>query len=212
VFSRTFYNRVPAWVNAKRCKDLTSFRTRTKEYYQKRKMTWQRNLVENHRARELRESLNRDLVHVEWLVALTGVSDKVSVREAPMLGGSIYQGVPLLANMFEIHTLDLEPQSVLDVLDRAIGTLESDRRAALLRTLNPFFWIGLVLSAAARLPFHILGELGFDRTKAEHSVAGRLVQAFIWLIGITGSLATLIEFSGLGKTVRAGLRSRGLLP
>lgn len=129
-----------------------------------------------------------------------------------MIGGRIFQGVPLLSNMFNVHTLDQEPQSVLDPLDRAIGTLEHDRRAAWIRTFNPFFWIGLVFSATARVPFLILGELGFDRARAERSLLGRLFKALVWLIGSLGSLATLIEFSGLGNGARAWLRSLRMIP
>jgi len=213
MFARTHYRRVPIWVNSKRAKDLTSFRSRAEEYYRNTKITWpERDLVENIRAKELRESLNRDLVHVEWLVSLAGISDKVSVREAPMLGGRVFSGVPLLANMFNLHTLDQEPSSLLDFLDRAIGTLEHDRRSAWLRTFNPLFWMGLLFSAAARLPFFVLGELGFDRARAEQSAAGRFVKGFIWLVGILGSTATLVEFSGLGNSARTYLRSWGLLP
>jgi hypothetical protein len=201
------------WVNATRHRDLTSFGARAKEYYQNATITWpEKDLVENDRARSLRQSLNRDLAYIESLVSLAGVSDKVSVREAPMLGGHVFQGVPLLSNMFNIHMLDQEPQSVFDFLDRAIGVLEHDRRAAWVRTFNPFFWIGLFFSSMARVPFLILGELGFDRARAERSLLGRLFKALIWMIGILGSLATLIEFSELGNGARAWLRSLGMIP
>lgn len=212
MFERSHFRRVPAWVNMRRAKDLISFRSRAEEYFRNTKITWPtKDLVENKRAKELRESLNRDLVHIEWLVGLAGISDKVSVREAPMLGGRVFSNVPLLANMFNAHTFDQEPSAILDFLDRAIGTLEHDRRSALMRTFNPLFWMGHLLSAAARLPFFVLGELGFNRARAEQSAAGKLLKGLIWLIGILGSIATLVEFLGFGTSARTYLHSWGLL-
>ena len=77
---------------------------------------------------------------------------------------------------------------MLDLIERAIGKYDSNRKWALVRMFNPFFYIGLVIDAISNLLFIVIGKLGFNRQKQKASTIGRLVKGFIqiavWIIFI----------------------------
>ena len=77
--------------------------------------------------------------------------------------------IDLLENLFRLHQHRVSPQILLDYVDRAIGVYKDDRSRAWMRTINPFYWLNLLLECTARLPFFVLGSMGLDRARMEAS-------------------------------------------
>ena len=49
--------------------------------------------------------------------------------------------------------------TAVDFIERALGVYQSDRRAALVRTINPLWWLSRGLLWFARIPFVFLDGL-----------------------------------------------------
>jgi len=81
----------------------------------------------------------------------------------------------------------------LDVIERAIGIYENDRLNALFRTVNPLFWIGLILDYIVSLPFKVIGKVGFNQKKIESLITGRVIKGTLYLIMVLAAFLTVLE-------------------
>lgn len=190
MFGRRFYTMIPVWENRTRHRALTRFRSLVVEYFESLGRTSWNEPFETDRSRELRELINRDLHTAEAYTRWSGVDDRMTYREAPMSGGRVYRNLPLISNLFNLNDFEIPAQNVLDMLDRAIGNLENDRRASARRTANPLFWLGLAIEGVGRIPFALLGRAGFDRAKIEDSTAGKLLRLLVWFAaGLAGIIS-----------------------
>ena len=126
-------------------------------------------------------------------------------REAPIAGGRVMNFDPL-GNLFELYRFEVDPRITLDAIESGFGVYEKDLLPSLLRTLNPFWWIFRVVSWFASLPFVLLGNAGFDRTRAEKSMLGKLTKLIVELAVFLVALFQLDEMMFDGKYLQV-LRS-----
>ena len=78
---------------------------------------------------------------VNKLIRETGESYTMIQYPAPAFGGHVQHG-DLVTNVLQLGELRLSPQSVVDVIEQAIGVYETDRTSVKVRTSNPFFgWV-----------------------------------------------------------------------
>ena len=99
------------------------------------------------------------------------------------------------------------PTNLMDVIDQGIGIYETDRRAALLRTINPFFYLGIVLDWIVRVPFLLLGKAGFDQQKVEMSFVGRVIKGTIYIVTALASLLTVLQLLNYLEPVKPMVKS-----
>jgi hypothetical protein len=143
---------------------------------------------ENSEAQQARREINRLLLEARQVIWAAGV------------GTSMYYGIGLagevdfLDNLYNLGRLDIPPQPVVDAVEQALGAYERERPKALLRTLNPFYWLGQALALVVSIPFKLIGLAGFDAKKAEGSWVGKLVK---FLLSMLTTLATILKILDL---------------
>ena len=111
-------------------------------------------------------------------------------------GGGSGGSIDLIQNVFNLHYYLIGYEQVLDMVDRAIGVYESDKSNALLRTLNPLFWISLILDYIVSLPFKFVGKMGFNQSRIESSIVGRIVKGIFYLVTVLASFLTALDLLG----------------
>ncbi len=85
---------------------------------------------------------------------------------------------------------------IVDLLQRAIGVYEGNRRKSLGRTFNPFWWLDRVIRWFVRLPFDLLGAVGLDSDKIEVSWLGKIVKFIFALIPVIAAFLTILYYVG----------------
>ena len=111
--------------------------------------------------------------------------------------------IDLVENIFSLRQHKVEPQTLVDHVERAIGMYTGDRFRASLRTLNPLYWLGILLDFSARLPFFILGSLGLDRDRLEGSSLGKFFKGCFRVAVFLALLAGVIHYVGLLEPLEA---------
>jgi hypothetical protein len=128
--------------------------------------------VENPEAKAIRSRLNLMLERAKRGLSSAEVRPDICDASRPTEAG-YEEGLYLVDNIFNLHQLKISPQTLLDYVERAIGVYRDDKFKSLIRTLNPLFWLRLVLDYISSLPFAILGSLGFNRSKLEDRPLGK---------------------------------------
>ncbi len=183
--SKTYYRNVTIFTNWARVKTLKSFRALVVEYFEK---ALQRNPDEAAVA-ELRRKINQGMLHANFFIHAAGYS--TTIQHMPGAAGGWRRTIEVLIDIFEAVPQDMEPNTVIDCIDRAVGIYETDQRNATIRTINPLWWLQRAFVLMGRLPFMALAAAGFDTKALEQSVAGKVVRFVVWLIGLIGGLIAI---------------------
>ncbi len=148
--------------------------------------------IEEPEAEKIRVKINRMMDEIHDIILHSGVNPSIRYTPSAMVGGYV-QNIDLVQNIFNLHRFRITANNLLDFVDRSIGIYEGNRRPALLRAINPFFYLGLVFDLVARIPFVLIGRAGFNRQKVEESLAGRLVKGSIYIVTALASLLTVLQ-------------------
>jgi len=146
-----YYKKISIWENRKRLKLLNEFRNLVITYFNNIESDLF-NLRENQQAIEARRKINLLIDKVHFIIRSAGILPLMYYSPPPAVGG-LAGNIDLIYNIFNLYRFKIEPQYLLDFIDRAIGIYENDKFNALLRTLNPLFWISLILDYIVSLPF-----------------------------------------------------------
>jgi hypothetical protein len=185
-------NRILKWENARRLSALQRFRTDVVTYFSEDAA----GRANGRDAQNAREAINRQLDDVRYIVAWAGINPALTYRAPPMVGGYV-QNVDVFLNVFRLDHYYMGLNEIRDLIDQAIGVYEGNEKAARHRTFNPFWYIGAALEWFGSLPFRLIGRAGFDREKAESSVAGRTVKLALELIAAAASVIFILQAVGL---------------
>ena len=177
-----YHTKILVWENARRLNKLIEFRELAIEYFNNsRPAGWgNSSRIEEAPAREARFKINLVIDEVHSIILTSGIIPTLSWT-APAAIGSYAREIDLIANIFNLNGLQIEPNYVLDFIDRVIGKYESNHESALVRTFNPFFYLGWFLDVISDLPFVVVGKFGFDRGKMKTSLIGRFVKGIMFL-------------------------------
>lgn len=160
--------------------------------------------TEDDTAREVRRRINLETDEAYDVIHAAGISTTMTYTPPPMIGGYI-QNVELVHNIFNFAHFDLSPQALIDMAERAVGVYQRNHGAAVIRTLNPFFYIGLALDAIARSPFLLATRLGLPGGRLESSVLGVVVRLVVYLAGAIASALAILGFLGYLDEARAAV-------
>jgi len=124
-----------------------------------------------------------------------GVPVDMRSHPAPAVGGPVID-----VNLFEAVLVDgtgrrMNPQWVVDALNRTVGECQEAVRVERLRAWNPFYWLWVAFVFVLRIPFLLLEATGFDVAKIENHLWGRLFKV-AEVVGIAYLLARLGLDSG----------------
>ncbi|MFQ5535874.1 MAG: hypothetical protein ACE5GJ_00345 [Gemmatimonadota bacterium] len=184
------WNRIPYWSHRRRLALLRRFRRDLQRYRSDLEFyAFPFRSMEGEEAREIRTALEPLLPRVRRVIETTG---QVHIRRiAP--GGQVgaVKEVNVVTEAFHLDEYHLTLDDLVRVLDEAIAVYQRGSARALLRTLNPLFWVEVLLSAVEVIPFLPLALVGVNPARAAHSRAGMWVRHLVRLAFLGGILLLL---------------------
>lgn len=114
-----------------------------------------------------RQKINFKLTRLTLYVSESGAPISFLYSPPPAIGG-VAGRIEMFSNFFNLYTYQISPQIALDSIDQAIGNYENEKRRALIRTSNPFWWLLKFFRLMIRAPFLLLREAGFNGKKLKH--------------------------------------------
>ena len=120
------------------------------------------------------------------------------------------QEIDLFLNLFELDRYHISANHAVGFIEMALGVYQSDRTAALRRTINPFWWLFRWLLWFARIPFLVLSAMGFDTARAEGSALGKFFKLVTATTGLAAALLTILSLLGWLPEVKALLGIKSL--
>jgi len=155
--------------------------------------SWMSGPVLNEDAQKARSELNRVMGDVLISLELLRVPHVVNYQPPPRTGGYV-QNLDVILNMFSLWEFQIGPEQVFDSTDRAIGAYERECEKLRRKSFNPFYWLGMLFTWGLGLPFKLLGIAGFDATKAEASIVGKVVK-LVWglALGLAAFIPAILE-------------------
>jgi hypothetical protein len=150
--------------------------------------------VENETARRARQEINLILPEVIRSFDLIGAVRTAYYSPPPAFGG--YAGpFDFLANLFDFWRFQIDPQTVADLTDRAIGDYQRMMRKTFWQLFNPLFWVGLVfiwfLSSFLRL-----FSRNWDVARVARSFGGRLIKFVVNLAVFLAAVLGILDYMG----------------
>lgn len=154
------------------------------EYYNGIEFTGFHQAREKAAAVKARGEINPMLPSIRQAMEDAGLNAAFWRRDPPAVGGRSMTFQPL-DNLFYLYEYDMDPNRYLDLVHQAIGLYKGESRKALLRTINPFFWLGEAIALVIGAPFRLLTSLGLLQSPdSRHISVLRGILVFI------GTLAT----------------------
>ncbi len=200
------YNKITIWENNRRLVKLIKFRELVLKYFNNSRVEWMVDeRIEEPEALRARVEINRLMDEIHNIILYSGINPSIRWTPPPAVGGYI-QNVDLIQNIFNIHRFQISPNNVLDFIDRSIGVYEYNHTRALIRTLNPLFYLSIFFDWVSELPFIFIGWLGFNREKAELSLIGRLMKGLLYLVTVIASALTILQLLGYLHPARQFVR------
>ena len=186
------YTKILIWENKRRLNKLRVFRPLMIRYFNNSQVGFGGGRVEESAAKEARREINllRDEIHS--IILNSGIDPSFSWTPPAAVGDDETE-IDLIEDIFNLDQFDIGPNNLLDLIDRAIGIYDANRKSAFVRTFNPFFYLGLVLDTISDLPFIAIGILGFNRQKIKTSAIGRLVKGILYLAIIVAAVLTILH-------------------
>lgn len=188
------YIKITIWENNRRLNKLFEFRQLVIQYFNNSTESFRGpSRVEEKTAQEARIKISRSMKEIHEIILQAEVSPILIHTPPPMIGG--YQSnVDIIRNIFNLDRFGIEPNQILDVIDMAIGTYESNHTQAIVRTFNPLFYLFWALDTISELPFFAIGKLGFNIEEIKSSVIGRFFKGLFYLITVAAALLTILHF------------------
>lgn len=173
------YSSLLFWQNVARRKQLEKYQAQIEEYFSLIDYNeFDKCIIDNQESRKIRKLLNKETEAIEIYIVEAGLSPYVTHYDAPAMGGRA-TSINLIENLFNLQHYDIESQSIIDVIDQALGVYERDFVKSIIRVINPIFWLGRTLEFISSIPFYLLGRIGLNQQKLEESFIGRVVKLVI---------------------------------
>ena len=184
------------WEAKRRFERLRQFREEVVTYYARAHWDpWDQEFDEDQEASAARRRINEQLSDATWACQRVGVTTTIFYSPPPAVGG-LQGNIDLFTNIFRLPAFDLDGRAVLDPVDRALGIYQRRLPKLWWVLFNPFYWMSEGIAFVGSIPFRLARRAGFDVTKAETSLWGKLAKAI--LSGITGLSVTLGILEKLG--------------
>ncbi len=197
------YRHISLWENSRRLRVLEEFRNDVVSYLNNSSpLGIGEGRREGTEAVQARQRINLTVPQAHHIIEAAGIGPSMRWMPPRMMGGHVQQ-INLLLNLFELDRFQIPSQNAVDFIERAIGVYQSNGMAAIRRTINPFWWLFRGLLWFARIPFVVLGAVGFDAARMERSVLGKFFKAIIALVDLAAALLTIFNEPGLWTAAKA---------
>ena len=182
---------VTFWQNIARRKILRDYRSLIEKYFRDIDYNeYSRNIIDSDDSKEIRRKLNNQNESIQSIFREVGASPIVVYTPPPAIGGYI-QNINLVDNLFNLQKFDIEIQALVDFIDQVDGVYQQDFISSIVRTINPFYWLGKLLELIARVPFFFLGSIGLNQKQIEGCFVGKLVKLIIKLFTTIGVIVSV---------------------
>jgi hypothetical protein len=190
------YKRMTIFQNLDRTRTLVTFKKLIEMYFANvDRGAFGLEATENVIAKRTRSQLNLRLEKVK--MALYSVETYPTAPHQRRTAAYEPSGeIDLVENIFSLKQQKVDPQTLVDHVERAIGMYTGDRFNASLRTLNPLYWLSILVNYTARLPFFILGSMGLNRDRLEGSTLGKVFKGFFRVAVFLAILVGVIHYLG----------------
>jgi hypothetical protein len=148
--------------NLHRSRELREFRKWVEVYFERSDRDPDDVIFDAEGARTARSHINRMLPRVLGIVRAAGIGG-VPVRDTTTDPGQILGRAEVLHRIFNARPGDGLDQQVYDLIDMAIGVYDGDRPVALMRSINPLYYAGRILSWLGRGPRRLFSGILFGR-------------------------------------------------
>ena len=189
------YKKITYLQNKKRVKELQLFRENVVSYFKSRKQSSWGESYETDASTEFRRNINLAISKIQGIIHSADIDPVLVYTPPPAIGGYI-QRIDVILNIFNTIHYQIPPNKIIDFIDVAIGRYTDDYLKALIRTFNPVFWIFEIIEFIARIPFFIIGWIGFNQKKVEASLVGKIIKSVVTLITVIAAIVTIAQ--GLG--------------
>ena len=116
----------------------------------------------------------------------------INYRDPLAIGGRAMQ-IDIFENLFNLNAFEIPHTTVSDTLERTIGYYQDQRPKAVLRTINPLWWIWRLVSVVIAFPFYVIGWAGYDRDQIESKPAAKLFKAVTWFVAIVTFMDSMVQ-------------------
>ena len=157
--------------------------------------------VEGDAAQESRHKIDMVKDEVHSIILNSGINPVFSWTPPAAVGSHAVE-VNLVEDIFNLDRFDIGPINLLNFIDKAVEKYCSNRKPALVRMFNPFFYLGLALDTISDLPFIVIGIFGFNRQKMKMSAIGRLVKGILYLATVIAAFLTILNLLDLLDLLR----------
>ena len=183
------YRNIPIWENVRRVEVLGKFHKDAVSYFSNSNaMGLGEGRRENTDAVQARQRINLTSTQAYRIIAAAGIATTITWTPPPAVGGYVRR-IEVFSNLFGLDSHQISPDYVVGFIERAIGVYQFDHKAALRRTINPFWWLKRSLLWLLSIPFVLLGAVGFDAGRAEGSFLGKIFK----LLLATSAVLTILN-------------------
>jgi hypothetical protein len=197
------FDRITIFQNRKRVNTLKQLNSYVNDYFSNiKRLMLGTEISENDEAKAARSKINLILAKAYEYMYYSGTNTSIHYTPPATTGGTA-RNIDLLQNVFNLHYYQLEKEQLTDLIERSIGTYENDKNKSIIRTFNPFFWLNNLVVYIVRIPFKIIGRIGFNQEKIETSVLGRIVKAILYAIVVFSAFLTALEKLNLLDSFRS---------
>jgi hypothetical protein len=150
VMPEKHYRDISFGENRARLRLLTEFRDLATEYFDNSRINMMdETTVEEQTAGEARNAINRILKNAYITIRMADVKTAATSSSSLAYGGH-GKNIDLIMNIFNIGRNNIPHHAAIDYIERAIEVYKSNRLDSFIRTINPFFWIKVLLRCRQR--------------------------------------------------------------
>jgi len=193
---------ITIWENKRRLELLKKFGDSMQQYFDNLSYSF-RDQIENDKAAKARTEINMDLDEVYTIMLAAGIDPSITYSPPPATGVFYQKSMSLLHNFHNLSHYNVSPNMLMDFIVRTISTYSKDSTNALLRTLNPLYWVRRIFDYIVDLPFVLIGRLGFNQRKVEASLIGRIFKMIFKTVLFLAALVGLLKHIGYLEPCKA---------
>lgn len=128
---------------------------------------------------DLRSRVAKGVIRAERIATRLGVSIVIISYPAPAVGGPVIHQSFFSAILRDFsHGGQITKQQIHDAIHQTVGECEARISIEKRRLINPLYWIKELIVAIIRIPFMLIEASGFDVSKVEDHLLGRIFKLF----------------------------------
>lgn len=129
----------------------------------------------------LREEIAKNTVYATRIISKVNIGLTITSYPAPAVGGPVIYINMLDAILNDYTHGGVEPQLIIDTLNKTIGIYERLVEEEFYNMINPLYWIKSMFLLIIKMPYNILKLSGFDVAKIEQALWGKAIN-LLWML------------------------------